>query len=59
MYFNVYKSDKDGQWRWRLVHANGNILGDSAEGYHNKGDCTHELHEINKAAPIDIVVEDD
>jgi uncharacterized protein YegP (UPF0339 family)/outer membrane murein-binding lipoprotein Lpp len=28
----VYE-DAGGEFRWRLVHRNGNILGDSAEGY--------------------------
>lgn len=30
--FRVY-FDAGGQWRWRLVSANGRIIADSAEGY--------------------------
>jgi uncharacterized protein YegP (UPF0339 family) len=26
-------------WRWRLVANNGRIIADSAESYHNEGDC--------------------
>lgn len=28
----VYE-DTRGEWRWRIVAANGEIIGDSAEGY--------------------------
>lgn len=37
MRFLIYK-DAEGEWRWRLVAANGNILGDSGQGY--KGSVT-------------------
>ena len=30
MKFEVYQ-DKKGEWRWRLKHANGNILATSSE----------------------------
>ena len=33
--FEVYE-DNAGQWRWRLVHDNGNIIADSGEGYSSK-----------------------
>ena len=38
MEFNVYK-DKRGEWRWQLVAANGRVIGDSGEGYTDKGHC--------------------
>ena len=38
MYYFVYK-DTRGEWRWRYKSSNGNIIADSAEGYHNKSDC--------------------
>lgn len=31
-YFEFYE-DKHGEYRWRLVAANGRIMADSAEGY--------------------------
>jgi uncharacterized protein YegP (UPF0339 family) len=33
--FELY-ADTDGQWRWRLVHDNGNIIADSGESYSSK-----------------------
>lgn len=44
----VYK-DIDRQWRWRFLRrAFGKtyIVADSAEGYHNRKDCTCALHAI-------------
>ena len=43
MKFEYYKDD-NSEWRWRLRHTNGNILGDSSEGYKNKDDMTSILH---------------
>ncbi len=36
--FEVY-SDEADEWRWRLVHDNGNILADSGEGYGSESDA--------------------
>lgn len=33
--------DAAGEWRWRRVADNGNVIADSAEGYKNKGDMLH------------------
>lgn len=44
--FQFSKSEKDGQWRWHLVHQNGKIVADSSEGYHNKLDCQNQLINI-------------
>ena len=41
----VYQ-DKAKEWRWRLVHANGNILANSSEGYANKGDILEIIENI-------------
>ena len=30
--FEVFR-DSAGEWRWRLVASNGNIIADSGEGY--------------------------
>ena len=43
MTYWVYK-DRASQWRWQLVHRNGNIISDGAEGYVNKSDCVHGLN---------------
>ncbi len=38
MEYRVYK-DSAGEYRWRLVAANGKTIADSGEGYKNKADC--------------------
>ena len=38
MKFGVYK-DARGEFRWRLVAANGRTIADSGEGYRVKSDC--------------------
>lgn len=32
----VFYKDKAGEWRWRLVAANGETVADSGEGYTRK-----------------------
>lgn len=34
--FEVYK-DQAGEWRWKLIAANGKTLADSGEGYRRRG----------------------
>lgn len=36
--WEFYKDDK-GEWRWRRISPNGNIIGASSQGYVNKSDC--------------------
>jgi len=43
--FEVYQ-DRAAQWRWRLVHRNGNILGDSGQGYTRRNDATRAAEGI-------------
>jgi uncharacterized protein YegP (UPF0339 family) len=31
--FEPYRSEEDGQYRWRLVHSNGRVLAMSSESY--------------------------
>lgn len=38
MRFQVYQ-DGSGQWRWRLLAANGKVIADSGEAYTRKRDC--------------------
>lgn len=33
--YELYE-DNAGEWRWRLVSTNGNILADSGEGYSSR-----------------------
>lgn len=42
MHFQLYK-DAAGQWRWRLVAGNNQIVATSGEGYVNKADAVHGI----------------
>ena len=42
--------DKAGQWRWRLVHDNGNTIADSGEGYSSKQKCEQGLESVKRNA---------
>jgi uncharacterized protein YegP (UPF0339 family) len=48
--FEVYE-DRDGKWRWRLVHDNGNIIADSGEGYASRQKCDQGLTSVRENAP--------
>jgi uncharacterized protein YegP (UPF0339 family) len=43
--FEVYR-DGAGEWRWRLVHKNGNILADSGEGYTRRRDARRAAESV-------------
>lgn len=55
--FELYEDDA-GEHRWRLVHANGNIIADSGEGYASKQKAKQGLRSVKKNAPDAEVVED-
>jgi uncharacterized protein YegP (UPF0339 family) len=38
MHFTLYR-DRAGEWRWRLVAANGKTVADSGEGYTTKANA--------------------
>lgn len=40
--FEVYK-DKRGEYRWRRLAPNGQIVGASSEGYDKKSDCEKNM----------------
>ena len=48
--FEVYE-DGAGDYRWRLVHRNGNIIADGAEGYSDKRDAENGLESVKRNAP--------
>jgi uncharacterized protein YegP (UPF0339 family) len=50
MKFVVYK-DARGEYRWRLVAANGRKIADSGEGYGNKADCLAAIQLVKEGAP--------
>jgi uncharacterized protein YegP (UPF0339 family) len=43
--FEVY-CYQAGEWRWRLVHKNGNILADGGEGYSRRNDANRAVDRI-------------
>ena len=49
MEFEVYK-DKKGEFRWRLRHANGNILATASEGYKAKTSAMKCIENIKASA---------
>jgi uncharacterized protein YegP (UPF0339 family) len=43
--------DSAGEWRWRLVAANGNIIADSGEGYTTKQGAKRGIRSVKANAP--------
>ncbi len=43
--FEVYE-DNAGEWRWRLIHRNGNVLADSGEGYTRRHDAHRAVDRL-------------
>jgi hypothetical protein len=48
--FELYR-DSAGEWRWRLVAANGNIIADSGEGYRSKQGARRGIDSVKRSAP--------
>ena len=51
----VYK-DEAGEFRWKLKAENGEIISDSAEGYHHKGYAISMAEKLNPGA--ELVIDD-
>lgn len=51
---NLYK-DTSGEWRWNVKAANGRIVANSGEGYHNRQDAIEGARAAAKllSMPID------
>jgi|AntDeeMinimDraft_4_1070355.scaffolds.fasta_scaffold00317_18 uncharacterized protein YegP (UPF0339 family) len=47
--FEVY-ADAGGQYRWRLLHRNGNILADSGEGYVSRSNARRAVDTVREVA---------
>ena len=52
--FEIYK-DKSGEYRWKLTHANGQIIADSGEGYKAKANAMGGIKSVKENAPGAIV----
>ena len=48
--FELYE-DRAGQWRWRLVHDNGNIIADGGQGYRSKRGARRGIESVKANAP--------
>jgi amphi-Trp domain-containing protein len=48
--FERYRDSAD-EWRWRLVHRNGNIIADCGQGYSSKERMTQGLESVKENAP--------
>ncbi len=48
--FQVYR-DRADEWRWRLVHHNGNVIADSGEGYTARRNAEKGLRSVMQNAP--------
>jgi uncharacterized protein YegP (UPF0339 family) len=47
--FEVFQ-DNAGEWRWRLVATNGNIIADSGEGYRSKQGVKRGIESVKRSA---------
>lgn len=47
--FEVFR-DNAGEWRWRLVAGNGNIIADSGEGYQSKQGVQRGIDSVKRSA---------
>lgn len=47
--FELYE-DRGGEWRWRLRHMNGDIIGASNEGYDRQNDAQKSMHAVRRDA---------
>jgi uncharacterized protein YegP (UPF0339 family) len=45
--FEVYR-DQAGEWRWRLLHRNGEVLADGGEGYAKRGNARRAIDTIRE-----------
>ena len=47
--FEVYEG-KDGKWRWRLLHDNGNVIADSGQSYSSKRSAQKGIRSVKRNA---------
>ena len=60
--FEIYKdkskvTDKAVEFRWRLIHANGQVIANSGEGYKAKANAIGGINSVKENVP-DASVED-
>jgi uncharacterized protein YegP (UPF0339 family) len=42
------------EWRWRIIHRNGNNIANGSEGYKRKSDCKRSLIRLISALGSDM-----
>ena len=47
--FELYK-DKKGEFRWKMVHTNGQTIADSGEGYKAKASAINGINSVKENA---------
>ena len=48
--FQIYK-DKSGEFRWKLIHTNGQMIANSGEGYKAKENAISGINSVKENAP--------
>jgi len=48
--FEIFQDDA-GEYRWRLVHDNGNIIADGGQGYSSRQKCKQGLESVQTNVP--------
>ncbi|WP_348612950.1 HVO_2922 family protein [Halobaculum rarum] len=56
--FELYR-DRADEWRWRLVHRNGNIVATSGEGYSSDRAARRGMQSVMRNAPGAAVLRDE
>lgn len=54
--FELYV-DRASEWRWRLVHDNGNVIADGGQGYSSKRAATDGIRSVKRNAPEARIIE--
>ena len=48
--FQIYEAG-DGDWRWRLIDEDGDVLADSGEDYFSRGEAASAMNTVKEYAP--------
>jgi uncharacterized protein YegP (UPF0339 family) len=54
MIYQIYK-DAKGEWRWRLIAANGRVIASSTEGYQSKQDCLNDIELVKQSGSAPVI----
>jgi uncharacterized protein YegP (UPF0339 family) len=54
--FELYKDSK-GEFRWRLIASNGQMIANGGEGYKSKESCKAGIESVKQNAPSAVIEE--